>query len=133
MNNDTPTIFVPRRISRDYIRSNPTYTFIYSTAENVPYYFGQAEIATGLVNAYGVPVRFSLCRSSGYYNDNSFEDTRETIDQWLRDVPLDKGPIIPFPMIGNGASRLKEFAPRLHAYIHSEIKKIAYPHIEYVI
>lgn len=133
MNNELPTLYIPRRIDRVYITAHPNYLFVYSSAENVPYYMGQASEGEGNNNAYPVPVRFSLCRSSGYWSDNSFSDHKETVDYWLKDIPKDGRPIIPFPMIGNGASRLKEFAPRLHAYIHSEIKKIAYPYIEYVI
>jgi hypothetical protein len=41
-------------------------------------------------------------------------------------------PIIPFPRMGCGRSRMKEFAPNHWAWMMSEIDRIKYPNIEYV-
>lgn len=124
-------IEIPRIIRRDFIRNHETlYYFLYSAPVSLAKSYGQiAEILDTC--CYPVPTRWKLCRSSGFFNDNEFDDVSELIDSWLNDVPKDR-PVIPFLNIGCGGSRMRDLAPKLYAHLVKEIDKIKYPHIVYV-
>lgn len=97
---------------------------------NAPFYQGQCGVAEGLQNAFPLPVRWSQCKSSGYFNDNQMDEIIEALDYWLMMVPRDK-PIIPFRKIGHGSSRMFEFSPKCWFYMHKEIDKVKYGNIIY--
>jgi len=92
--------------------------------------FGQAQEAHKLPNTFGMPCRWSYCRSNGYFSDNDYLNSTIEIEVAIAAIPLDK-PVIPFPKIGEGASRLRYNAPKCYQFLMSEIVKIAYPNIRY--
>lgn len=124
------TLIIPRRITRDYILLHPEYVFIYSASVHHEKGFGQASVAKGCPNAFPVPVRWSYCRSNGWFDDNNYLNISIEIEVAISNIPIDK-PIIPFPKIGEGASRLRYNAPKCYAFLMSEIDKIKYPEIRY--
>lgn len=129
-----PTINVPAWITRDFIRAHKhEYIFLYSCPVNLNKVTGQmAEILIDC--CYPVPVRDKMCKSSGYWSDQTYGDNIILIHDWLEDVPKNTGkPIIPFPYIGSGGSRLKEFAPQTFKYLREAIMRIAYPNIVYFV
>lgn len=128
-----PLIKVPRRITVDYIKQSPYY-FIYSSSVHAEVPAGQASV--GMLckdKCFKVPVRYSQCRSSGFFQDNAFNfDIKIEIDVAIAKIPLDGTPIIPFHKIGEGFSSLRWNAEKSYKYLMGEIKKIAYPNIEYI-
>lgn len=124
-----PIIYVPRYITNSFIREHPEYNFLYSFDYHRKSAMGQATIAHGETNCYPIPVLIKYCSNPVYFQD--FEEARKMIQEFLNDIPTDK-PIIPFPKIGLGHSRLKEFSLKTYLWLHSEIDKIAYPNIKYV-
>lgn len=124
-----PVIYVPRYITNEFIRSNPQYTFLYSFDYHRKSAFGQCVTAHGESNCYPIPVLIKYCANPVYFQD--FEEAKRMITEFLDVIPRDK-PIIPFPHIGEGHSRLKEFSYKTFLWLHSEIDKIKYPNIKYV-
>lgn len=129
-----PTINIPSYITRDFIRAHKDeYIFLYSCPVNMNKVTGQMGEILGDC-CYPIPVREKMCKSSGYWSDQTYDDNIETIDTWIKDIPTNTGkPIIPFPHIGSGGSRLKEFAPLTFKYLREAIAKIAYPNIIYFV
>lgn len=84
---------------------------------------GPAGICQGLHNCFGVPVRWSLCKSSGYFQDSQREEIIKQIDKAIAAIPRDK-PVIAFPKIGNGNSRMYTFAPIAYAHLKKQIEAI---------
>ena len=130
-------ILVPSFITRDFIKSHEhDYVFLYSCCLDIEKYTGQAaEVLDS--NCYGIPVRFRMCKSSGYFQDNAFDHIRNYIDKriaqfdWAYYTHHKGKPIIPFPNIGEGGSRLMGCAPKLYAYIRGLIDERKYPNIVY--
>lgn len=125
------TITIPRRIDYAFLASHPEWNFIYSSSVHRRVYLGQSAICGDLENCYPVPVRWSQCKSSGYFNDGQRIDICIEIDVAISKITVDK-PLIPFRGIGSGFSRMREFAPRCWDYLKTQIDKIKYPNIVYV-
>ncbi len=94
-------------------------------------FFGQAYDCHGESNAYPVPVRWQGCKSSGYFSDAQFIAIQHSIDDAIHDIPKDS-PIIVLRKIGEGASRMKEFAPKSFIYMKSKLEEICYPNIKWI-
>lgn len=126
-----PIIYVPRRLTPEYITEQANnIIFVYSTALGGPYALGQARVCLGRDNCYGVPVRKTLCKSSGYWNDNITDSVLPFIDAAIDKIPRDdKRPIYVIPNIGCGASRFKEFAPSTWKYVMERLSRIASPRV----
>jgi hypothetical protein len=71
-----------------------------------------------------VPVRWKLCKSSGYFSDNVTEEIKKMLDEAIAEIPTTKGPIILFPKIGNGASQMHKFAPKSYQYMMDKLNAI---------
>lgn len=119
-------IQIPKRLTRDFVHKNDQLFFIYSSAVNAPYGFGQCAIARHLPNTAPIPVRYSLCQSSGFFNDQI-----KTIKTLLLAQALDFAKvkasgrtIIVIPGIGTGASRMKEFAIGHHTWLMRQLEKL---------
>lgn len=130
----TEPIIIPSRITRAFIRTHPEYTFLYSSTVHKEVPHGQASECMGEENVQRVPVRWSLCKSSGYFNDNALRDIsvelRVAISLAEDDYNIGKI-IIPFPKMGQGASRMMEFAPRAFDLMNRLVDKIKYQNIVY--
>lgn len=125
-------ISIPKRLTHDFILDNENLIFIYSTASVHNYPLGQASICASHNNCYGIPVRKSLCKSSGYWSDNIYDTIVDDIDDAIKLIPRDDRHIIVIPKIGYGASRLFEFGPKVLAYINRELDKIKYKNVEFI-
>ncbi len=123
-------IYIPNPIYRPFIAANQEkYTFLYSAPVSLLKSYGQ--IAEALDSCcFPIPVRYSTCTTHGYFSDNAMEDAIGYIDTWMKDIPKDK-PIIPFPNIGRGGSRLSELAPKVFKYIQERLDAIKYGNIVY--
>lgn len=129
--NDTITIPLP--ITTKFIKEHPDWIFVYSGATKVESHHGQGAVCWECDNATDAPVRWSMCKSNGYFNDNQFDDIKFEIDMRMDAINrLFKGSIIVvFPKIGLGDSRMREYAPKAHAYLMEQLRDIAYPHIKW--
>lgn len=116
-------MLIPYRIHREYIEAHPELTFVHSCCVFRALCVGPAAVCKGLPNCYGIPVRWKLCKSSGYFSDNQERDIKNAIDQAVSAVPRDK-PIILFPKIGNGDSRMHKLAPLCWAYMMNHLNSI---------
>lgn len=119
-------ITIPARLTREFIEKHPEWTFVHSTNAWFSQRVGPASICRGLSNCYGIPVRWSLCKTSGYFQDSQRELIIPLIDETIAKIPADK-PIILFPKIGNGHSRLATLAPKVYAHLSAALAKIATP------
>lgn len=124
-------ISIPRRITRDFIKAHSQYHFLYSTSYLKTPNYGQSKEAHNLVNTTGIPLRYSLCQSSGYFSDNIKTIRNLIIQPALDRIPSDKI-IIPFPRMGEGRSRFKEFCIGHWTWLMEEIDRVKYHNIEYV-
>lgn len=124
-------LHIPRRIYREYITAHRELTFVYGQDYERKGTFGQAWSAAGEPNTYPISTCRKMCRNSRYWTDGEFNNVCSIISSDIANVPLNK-PIIIFPKIGEGGSRMKELAPRLYQYMISELKKIQYKNIIYV-
>lgn len=131
MNKEFPLIVVPRWLTRPFIRSKiHELSFVYSDAYHNNSYLGQCSAAKGSVNCYVVYTLWKPCSNqppSNFFRDEEFEEfTKDIIDSCIKRIPK-KLPVILFPKIGEGRSRLKERAPRTYNYLMEELQKIEYP------
>jgi len=117
---------IPYYITREFITDHPEWTFVHSTDFWDNQKVGPALVCQGLSNCYGVPVRWRLCKSSGYFSDNAEEQIKQKIDEMIGRIPLSR-PVILFPKIGSGHSMMYKFAPRCFAYLQQRLKAIATP------
>jgi hypothetical protein len=124
-----PEIKIPRHISETFITNHCDYTFIYSFDYHRKSALGQCVYAHGKDNCYPVPVLIKFCANPTYFQD--FEEAKKMIQEFLDVIPRTK-PVIPFPKIGEGHSRLKEFSLKTYMWLHSQLDKIKYPNIRYV-
>jgi hypothetical protein len=116
-------IVVPYRISREYIISHPELVFVHSRCFWPNIWVGPSLICKGLDNCYGVPVRWKLCKSSGYFQDSQQESIEAALKEAIAQIPT-TCPVILFPKIGNGDSRMNIFAPRCWAYMMQQLNAI---------
>jgi hypothetical protein len=70
-----------------------------------------------------VSVRWKLCKSSGYFSDNQRDIIIPAIDRDIAAIPRDK-PILLFPKIGAGDSRMLIFAPKCYMHMHEQLDAI---------
>lgn len=124
-------ILIPRRITRDFILSNKNLTFLIGCSVHNEPFRGAALECKGLENCFGIPVRWSMCKSSGYFNDGHIRDIMIEVEVAFSKVPTNN-PIIPFPKIGMGASRMNEFAPKVFIKIRNALSLNSYPNIKYL-
>ena len=120
-------LLVPIPITRTFIRANRDWTFVYSTNVYHTSSYGQASQASDEPNTIGVPVRFRFCKSnmSSYFSDDQFVDIlRPKLDAVFDKIRAAGTNVVVFPKIGEGASRLKELAPRTFQYIRDNLAEL---------
>lgn len=119
-------IEIPKRLTRDFVHKNNHLFFIFSSAVQAPYGHGQAAVCRHLPNTGAIPVRYSLCQSSGYFNDGIKTIRtmliRDAID--LSKYKANGRPIIVIPRMGEGVSRFKEFCPSTHKWMMEQLAKL---------
>lgn len=116
-------ITIPARLTREFIIQHPEWTFVHSKCYWPGQCVGPCEICQGLDNCFGVVVRWKLCKSSGYFSDNQRDIIMAEIDRNIAEIPRDK-PIVLFPKIGCGQSRMIVFAPKCYVYLHKKLDEI---------
>lgn len=116
-------ILIPYRLTREYIKQHPELIFIHSCCWWPNSEVGPALVCKGLSNCYGVPVRWKLCKSSGYFSDQQQSEIYRIIDESLAKIPC-TNPVILFPKIGNGDSRMHKFAPKCWQYMMDKLNAI---------
>lgn len=125
-------LIVPIPITREFIRANLDWTFVYSTNMFNTSSYGQASVAAGEPNTVGMPVRFRFCKSnpSSYFSDCQFSDVlRPALDSVLSVIRGKLPCVCVFPRIGEGDSRLAERAPITFKYIRTELAKLHSPEV----
>jgi len=112
-------IIVPKFITRAHIQQlNGRCNFIFGDNLEKKGYGGQAKVARGEPNAYGVPTKVRPCMNydDAFFYDIDYDKIVPKIDEAIDLVPLDK-PIVIFPKIGLGFSELDVRAPRIYKYL----------------
>jgi len=130
-------ITVPRWLTREFIRSKiHELSFVYSDAYHNNSYLGQCSSAKGQPNCYVIYTLWRPCSNqppSNFFSDSEFEElTKDIIDSCIKRIPR-KLPVIIFPKIGLGRSRLREKAPKTYEYLMGELYKIAYPNYKRIL
>lgn len=125
------TILLPYRISRAFIQAHPNWIFLYGCDYMGKSFFGQAYSAMNEPNTIGIPTVWKICAAGiKYLNDDMWDHFKSMVDSGLDRIPLNKGPIIPFPKIGEGHSQMIKMAPKLWTYMRMRIDTIKYPKIK---
>lgn len=120
-------IVIPHKITRPFIQKHTQWRFIYSFDVHGKSALGQAAFAHNEPNTSPVFVMYKFCANPVYFQDN--DDCRAHIFDSINNIPLDL-PIVPFPKIGLGHSRLKEMAPECYKLLHKLLDEIKWPNIE---
>ncbi len=120
-------IIVPLHISREFIQTHRQWNFIYSADYLLRGALGQMWAAHNEPNTFPVPTLYKYCSNPVFFQDHLEQE--EMINEFLNKIPKDK-PLIVFPKIGLGHSRMKEFSPRLFTGLHRSLKEIEYPYKE---
>lgn len=124
-------IEIPYRISNRFIVEHRNYIFLFAHDVAGKGGMGQDWFAFGEPNCFAIPTVGKLCPSKRqYFSDSKFESYKKILDKAFSKIPVDGRPIIPFPKIGTGCSRLNTKAPKLFAYMLEQINKIKYPNIK---
>jgi len=89
---------------------------------------GQAMIK-GHENTFPITTMYKFCNSGARYFTDADHACFEHIDSCFAAIPNDGRLIIPLRKMGEGCSRLKELAPRVHIYLYERLKAIGYPEI----
>lgn len=128
-------LLVPLPITRAFIQYNRDWTFVYSTNIYYTSSYGQASQAAGEPNTIGVPVRFRFCKSSAssYFDDAQLDIVlRPILAEVFVSIAKHSPSVVVFPKIGEGASRLKEKAPKTFDYIRGELAKLHSADVEFL-
>ena len=123
-------ITIPRIITREYVQRHPDWIFVYGNDSHNHGALGQAWFAQGEPNTFPIYTCRKLCSSASnkYWSDND-EEHWKIVQDALDKIPQDKGPIIPFRKIGEGCSRMQDFAPRIFRFMREYLDRIQYPNI----
>lgn len=122
-----PKIIIPRYISRKFIQSHSSWTFLYGHDYLRKGCLGQSWEFYDEPNTFPIFTAYKWCANPSYFSDS--QDSFEKVDESFAAIPTTQ-PIIPCPKLGEGCSRLREFAPRLLQHIKNKLQVIAYPYIE---
>lgn len=132
--NSLPPIYIPTFITRSFIKKHENdYIFLYSCCANVEKTTGQAgEVLDS--NCWGIRIRWSMCKSNGFFQGYDIVAAKMIQDDldYARYVADNKKPIIPFPNMGEGGSKLSSCAPELFKILKEGLESIRYGNIVYV-
>jgi hypothetical protein len=124
-----PKIIIPYKISRKFIQQHTEWIFLYGHDYWEKGCLGQSWEFYNEPNTFPIYTMYKNCSNSIYFSE--IYEFREIVDKGFLKIPIDARPIIPCRKIGEGCSRLREFAPQLLKHIQETIKKIQYPNFEY--
>lgn len=122
-----PQIIIPRYISRVFIQAHREWNFVYGADYYGKSILGQAWEAGGEPNAYPIPTLLKFCANPTYFQDADI--AIQYMKEFMNRVPLDK-PIVPFPKIGLGKSRFKEFCPKGYEFLRNWLFREQYLNIK---
>jgi hypothetical protein len=126
------TIVIPRIVLRTFIQKHTEWLFLYGADFFNKGVLGQMWQCHGEPNAFPIYTCYKMCNSSSnkYWQDFMYDDTVLILEKCFNAIPKDERPIIPLRKIGEGHSRMNQFAPRLFAYMQKRLAEIAYPNIK---
>ena len=123
-------IIIPVFITRKFIQEHRDYIFLFGHDVQGKGCFGQSWESFGEPNSFPIPTCWKMCRNSMYFSDTQYDEVKKLIDEAISRIPKEKSPIIPFPKIGMGHSRMMEFSPKTFSYMRKEIDEIKYLNIK---
>ena len=123
------TIIFKEYISREYVKENPNFFFVFGDNDERAGYGGQAKEMRGAPNAIGIRTKHAPRNSStAYYNDDNYIENCRKIKEDIDTIKfkLNAGFIIVFPDagVGSGLSAMEKYAPITYKYIQSELNKL---------
>lgn len=121
-------IIIPYKIFRSYVQKHPEMIFLYGHDYLRRGCLGQAWELYNEPNTYAVPTLYKYCANAVFFQDCCYDTHVQQISSFLLKIPNDGRPVIPCRKIGEGCSRMKEFAPKLFAWLQKQLTLIATPH-----
>jgi hypothetical protein len=129
MEQSLPNIWVPYRVTREFIIKHQEWIFVYSNDYLQRGCEGMAWFFKDEPNSYMVPTMYKYCANPVYFQDANRDEWIPKIECAIKCIPLDGRPIIPMLGIGNGCSRMREFCPIIKEFLWNELQQITYPNI----
>lgn len=126
----TKDIMYKEYISREYIKQNPNYLFVFGDNDTRIGFGGQAKEMRGEPNVVGIRVKKKpLYDEDAYYTDNELEDNMKKINEDIETIVRkynyeSKYEKLVFPMngVGTGMAKLKEKAPQTYNHLVHMLK-----------
>lgn len=127
----TKDIMYKEYISREYIKQNPNYLFVFGDNDTRIGFGGQAKEMRGEPNVVGIRVKKKpLYDEDAYYTDNELEDNMKKINEDIETIVRkynyeSKYEKLVFPMngVGTGMAKLKEKAPQTYNHLVHMLKQ----------
>lgn len=108
-------------ITRDFIKQHPTWLFVFGDNLEHRGYGGQAAVARGEPNAFGVATkRAPTNHVSAFMSETDINLVQLDLDRLDSHAPLWERVVL-FPGIGKGYACLQDKAPQLLAYIEDRL------------
>lgn len=119
-----------RFITREYIRANPDWIFLFGDNLVQRGFGGQAAAMRGEPNAVGIPTKKRPSYSpDAFFIDTEFDQNKAAIDlafNRLAEAVTNaiQAIVIPSDGLGTGRAELDKRAPRTFAYLQSRLKEL---------
>jgi hypothetical protein len=114
-------------ITREFIKANPGTLFVYGDNVKRTGYGGQAKVARGEPNTFGIATKWMPSNSPGSYfcdDEECFKVVKDDLDRLKSELSKYKK-VVMFPRIGAGLAKLPEKAPKLYNFLMQGLKRIA--------
>lgn len=116
------TLYIKKRITRDYIKQNLETIFLFGDNMQRTGFGGQAQEMRGEINSIGVPTKWSpYTGEAAYFTDADLPKVQKFIDfpfdvaiAWLK---AGRSVCIPADGFGTGLAQLEKRAPAVATYI----------------
>lgn len=115
-----------KRITREFVQSNPDKLFIFGDNLARQGMGGQAREMRGEPNSLGIPTkRLPTYSPEAFLKDSDFNNVKPFIDKALQRISDFKGTVVfPADGVGTGLAKLPESAPKVYRYICEELEKL---------
>ncbi len=125
---EIPTIQLPPRITREYLRSNLGINFVFSDTYYQDSIGKQAKELRGEFNSFSVPTKLRGCVNdpTSFFSDKYFEMNCKCINAYIHKIPLHK-PIVVLPKIGLGNSEMPVRCPETYKYLIAMLRQAVNP------
>lgn len=121
-------IVIPYHIKQSFVNSHPEWIFLYGYDVMQRGALGQCVSFIGEDNAFPIYTMYKYCANAVYFRDD--EDSLQHMQRSFDYIPRDGRPIIPCRKMGQGCSRMQEFAPKLFKQLQTLLLVHSYSSIQ---